>query len=109
MTTIQHAVCGVIPSHMLERVAADTTIEASEHARATLEHMRELATGRARTLIEHAAAASPQEKRARRGRPKTPLALRKTTPAPGIGVPTPRLLPGNEPEGWTRDDSGPRG
>ena len=29
----------------------------------------------------------------RRGRPKTPLALRKTTPAPGIGVPTPRLLP----------------
>jgi hypothetical protein len=46
----------------------------------------------------------------RRGRPKTPLALRKTTPAPGIGVPTPRLLPPNEPEGWVpRDDAGPRG
>jgi hypothetical protein len=46
----------------------------------------------------------------RRGRPKTPLALRKTTPAPGIGVPTPRLLPPNEPEGWApRDDAGPRG
>lgn len=45
----------------------------------------------------------------RRGRPKTPLALRKTTPAPGIGVPTPRLLPPNEPEGWVpRDDAGPR-
>ena len=45
----------------------------------------------------------------RRGRPKTPPALRKTTPAPGIGVPTPRLLPPNEPEGWVpRDDAGPR-
>jgi hypothetical protein len=32
----------------------------------------------------------------RRGRPKTPLALRKTTATPGIGVPTPRLLPGQE-------------
>ncbi|HEX2062670.1 MAG TPA: hypothetical protein VHK90_18155 [Thermoanaerobaculia bacterium] len=45
----------------------------------------------------------------RRGRPKTPPALRKVAPAPGIGVPTPRLLPGNEPEGWTRDDAEPRG
>jgi len=46
----------------------------------------------------------------RRGRPKTPVALRKTAPAPGIGVPTPRLLPPNEPEGWVpRDDAGPRG
>lgn len=46
----------------------------------------------------------------RRGRPKTPPALRKTSPAPGIGVPTPRLLPPNEPEGWVpRDDAGPRG
>lgn len=45
----------------------------------------------------------------RRGRPKTPLAVRKAVPAPGIGVPTPRLLPGQEPEGWPRDDAEPRG
>lgn len=32
----------------------------------------------------------------RRGRPKTPLALRRSTATPGIGVPTPRLLPGSE-------------
>jgi hypothetical protein len=32
----------------------------------------------------------------RRGRPKTPLALRKTTATPGIGVPTPRFLPSQE-------------
>lgn len=35
----------------------------------------------------------------RRGRPKTPLALRKTTATPGIGVPTPRLLPSPEQMG----------
>jgi hypothetical protein len=35
----------------------------------------------------------------RRGRPKTPLALKKIAPAPGIGVPTPRLLPTVDPEG----------
>jgi hypothetical protein len=35
----------------------------------------------------------------RRGRPKTPLALRKVAPAPGIGVPTPRLLPTVDHEG----------
>lgn len=35
----------------------------------------------------------------RRGRPKTPLALRKTTTTPGIGVPTPRLLPSPEEMG----------
>ncbi len=45
----------------------------------------------------------------RRGRPKTPLAVRKAGPAPGIGVPTPRLLPGQEPEAWKRDDAEPRG
>ena len=43
MTTIQYVVCGVIPPHMLEQVAGDATIEASENARATLRHMRELA------------------------------------------------------------------
>jgi hypothetical protein len=35
----------------------------------------------------------------RRGRPKTPLALRKTTATPGIGVPTPRLLPSQQEMG----------
>ncbi|HEX7809606.1 MAG TPA: hypothetical protein VF608_12790 [Thermoanaerobaculia bacterium] len=35
----------------------------------------------------------------RRGRPKTPLALRKTTATPGIGVPVPRLLPSQEQMG----------
>ena len=45
----------------------------------------------------------------RRGRPKTPLAVRRAGPAPGIGVPTPRLLPGQEQEGWSRDDAEPRG
>ena len=35
----------------------------------------------------------------RRGRPKTPLALRRTTASPGIGVPTPRLLPSAEEMG----------
>jgi hypothetical protein len=33
------------------------------------------------------------------GRPKTPLALKKVAPAPGIGVPTPRLLPTVDHEG----------
>lgn len=35
----------------------------------------------------------------RRGRPKTPLALRKTTATPGLGVPTPRLLPSQQEMG----------
>lgn len=46
----------------------------------------------------------------RRGRPKGSLAVPSDgPPAPGIGVPTPRLLPGNEPEGWPREDAEPRG
>ena len=32
----------------------------------------------------------------RRGRPKTPAALRKVVATPGLGVPTPRLLPAEE-------------
>lgn len=35
----------------------------------------------------------------RRGRPKTPLAVRRAAAAPGIGVPTPRLVAPIEPEG----------
>ncbi len=48
MGKIPQYVCGVIPPHILTRVADHTTDEASGTARATLEHMRELATGRAR-------------------------------------------------------------
>jgi Zn-dependent metalloprotease len=44
-------VCGVIPPHILKRVAAQTTIEASDNARATLQHMSELAGGRAATIL----------------------------------------------------------
>jgi hypothetical protein len=51
MTTIPYVVCGVIPPHVLERVAGQTIIEASDNARATLEHMRELASGSAHTLL----------------------------------------------------------
>src|SRR6185436_8258131 len=47
----QKYVCGVIPPHILTRVAEHTSNEASGTARATLEHMRELATGRAATLL----------------------------------------------------------
>ncbi|HYK05948.1 MAG TPA: M4 family metallopeptidase [Thermoanaerobaculia bacterium] len=53
MANIPHYVCGVIPPHILTRVAGQTSDEASGNARATLEHMRELATGRAAaSLIE---------------------------------------------------------
>jgi hypothetical protein len=48
----------------------------------------------------------------RPGRPKTSQALKKLKkagPAPGIGVPTPRLLPELKQEGWTSDDTEPRG
>jgi Zn-dependent metalloprotease len=51
MNTLPQPVCGVIPPHMLKRVANDITLEASEHARATLEHMHALSTGRAPTLL----------------------------------------------------------
>jgi Zn-dependent metalloprotease len=51
-------ICGAIPPHILARVAEHTTDEASGAARATLEHMRELAKGRAATLIERPAAAA---------------------------------------------------
>ena len=35
----------------------------------------------------------------RRGRPKTPLAVRRNAATPGIGVPTPRLLPSQQEMG----------
>jgi len=63
----QKYVCGVVPPYILTRVAEHTTDEASGTARATLEHMRELATDRAATLLERPApaapAAGPQRKR----------------------------------------------
>jgi Zn-dependent metalloprotease len=51
MQTIPQYLCGVIPEPMLSRVAAQQVHEARHDARATLEHMRELATGKARTLL----------------------------------------------------------
>jgi Zn-dependent metalloprotease len=64
----QKYVCGVIPPHILTRVAEHTSNEASGTARATLEHMRELATGRAATLLTRttevaATAVSPRKRR----------------------------------------------
>jgi Zn-dependent metalloprotease len=47
MTTIPHYVCGVIPDHMLIGVAERAGGAAAEGARATIDHMREVATGRA--------------------------------------------------------------
>ena len=69
MGNIPHKyVCGVIPPHILTRVAEHTTDEASGSARTTLEHMRELATSRAATLIERpsAVATAPASSRKRR-------------------------------------------
>jgi Zn-dependent metalloprotease len=69
---IPHYVCGVIPSHMLTRLAEQTggpADEASANARATLEHMRELATGQAsasllgRRAVEAAAVLPPRKRR----------------------------------------------
>ena len=68
MSNIPQYVCGVIPPHILTRVAERTDDAARDDARATLEHMRELATGRARTLIEGAPAA-PSDTTRRPARP----------------------------------------
>ena len=51
MQTIPQYICAVIPDHMLSWVAAQGAGQACGDARATLEHMRELATGKARTLL----------------------------------------------------------
>jgi Zn-dependent metalloprotease len=65
MHTIPQVVCGVIPPHILKRVAGQTNSEASENARATLEHMSELATGRAHTLLPLDEGAAPRDERRR--------------------------------------------
>ena len=61
-------VCGVIPPHILTRVAEHTSDQASGTARATLEHMRELATSRAATLLERPAAETSAPPRPRKTR-----------------------------------------
>jgi Zn-dependent metalloprotease len=66
MRTIPHYVCGVIPPHILTRVAEQTSDDARVTARATLEHMRELSIGRAATLIEPSAEAPPAARPRRR-------------------------------------------
>jgi hypothetical protein len=67
MRKIWHHVCGVIPPHILAKVAEQAEHEARDDARSTLEQMRELATERTRTFFEGAApaaiAAAPQKKR----------------------------------------------
>jgi Zn-dependent metalloprotease len=61
-------ICGVVPRHILTRLAEHTEDEASGSARATLEHMRELATGRAATLIQRPTTAAPAPARPRKRR-----------------------------------------
>lgn len=69
MRNIQHKyVRGVVPHHILTRVAEHTEDEASGTARSTLDHMRELATGRAATLLERPAAVAPAAGPAKRRR-----------------------------------------
>ncbi|HYI09740.1 MAG TPA: M4 family metallopeptidase [Thermoanaerobaculia bacterium] len=60
MRTIPQHVCGVIPPHILARMAERTRDPVGDDARTTIEHMREVATGRARTLIESPPAPSPE-------------------------------------------------
>jgi len=53
MRKISHSVCGVIPPHILTRMAEQTEQEVREDARSTLERMRELARQRVqRNIIE---------------------------------------------------------
>jgi Zn-dependent metalloprotease len=59
--TLPQFVCGVIPDHMMTRVAAYGGGETSDNARATLEHMRELAAGGVQTLIESFPETTSQE------------------------------------------------
>ena len=63
MRTITQHVCGVIPPHILTRVAERTDHTAHEAARTTLEQMRELATERARTFLDRGAAAKAESGR----------------------------------------------
>jgi Zn-dependent metalloprotease len=51
MSNKPHHVCAVIPPHILTRVAENPDDAGHDDARSTLEHMRELATARARTTL----------------------------------------------------------
>jgi Zn-dependent metalloprotease len=66
MTNIPQHVCGVIPPHILRRVAEQTDDGGRADARSTLEQMRELATGRTHTLIDGSAAVPSAGSRKRR-------------------------------------------
>ena len=66
MRSIPHVVCGAIPPHILTRVAAHATGLAGDSARATLEHMQQLESGRvAATLLESVSAGAPPDEDAR--------------------------------------------
>lgn len=67
MTTIPHHICGVIPPHILDRVAQHSD-DAADDARATLKQMRELARDRTRSFVAgepiiEPAAAAPKKRR----------------------------------------------
>ena len=51
MKTIPHHVCGVIPPHILDRVAEHSAGEAADDARSTLQQMRELERERMRSFV----------------------------------------------------------
>jgi Zn-dependent metalloprotease len=60
MRDSSHVVCGAIPPHILAQLAAHSSGEAGAHARATLEHMQQLESGRAATtLLESVSAGAP--------------------------------------------------
>jgi Zn-dependent metalloprotease len=61
MRTIPHHLCGVIPPHILDRVAEHSAGEEADDARSTLEQMRELERERMRSFValDETAAAEP--------------------------------------------------
>ena len=68
MRTITQHVCGVIPPHILTRVAEQTDHTAHDAARTTLEQMRALATERARTFLDRGTPAAKAEQQPKRRR-----------------------------------------
>lgn len=81
-------VCGVIPPHILTRVAEHTSNEASGTARATLEHMRELATGRAATLLQRPTAVPATASQRGNAATSTPLTTLSVCPANSFSAST---------------------
>jgi Zn-dependent metalloprotease len=68
MSTIPHSFCGGVPPHILKRVAEGTAGDSGHDARSTLEQMRELETGRDRTLLDRPAAVPPESVQPRKRR-----------------------------------------